>query len=67
MTSTPDGRPAPVHVALELSPDSEPIQGQAAVATGTAQEFTGWIALSLILEAALRAETPADPGSPAHP
>lgn len=47
---------APVHVELKLLPGVEPIQGTVAVAACPASDFTGWVALSLILEAALRAD-----------
>lgn len=55
MTTTNQPAP-PVHVELKLLPCGEPIQGTVAVAAGPASDFTGWVALSLILEAALRAE-----------
>lgn len=57
MSPTPEPiAPAPLRLELELMPATKPIQGRITVA-GAVQEFTGWVALCLLLEAALQADS----------
>jgi hypothetical protein len=41
-----------VKLSLELDPGSEPIVGRIQHADGTVTEFTGWLELTQVLEAA---------------
>jgi hypothetical protein len=58
MSPTPSPDPAAsVRLELEIQPGSEPIQGTVRT-RDVVQDFTGWVALGLILEAALQEQSP---------
>jgi len=39
-----------ISLRLELDPGSEPISGRLVAADGSAEEFTGWLALAAAIE-----------------
>jgi hypothetical protein len=43
-----------VHIALDLDPRAEPIEGRMSVAGGPPEPFTGWMELASALERARR-------------
>lgn len=51
--STPD----PLRLELQLEPAADPIQGHVIV-DGVSRPFTGWLALSLILESLVQRDSP---------
>jgi hypothetical protein len=58
MSPTPESNPVPpVRLELEIQPGSEPIRGTVK-AQDVVQDFTGWVALGLILESALEQRSP---------